>query len=315
MNFQNKENNMKKIALYILLAAIGLPFVSCSDDDDNPVPSGINDDLFSVPADATDEESVLRREFHDKTGIHLLFSEILKSTVIGKDANGNDIIKNETIDFAWDYNSDNSGLEYEMVPFEDDDLAGKRKAADLFVKEILPHIEGSTISPYSVLLTTSLKWREYRYDSWSTYTMSCWRCLAVDVEGWVNSSTQEESDAWTTAICKNIVKDRFSCWSTEAKPWTTISINAGAGEYLSDLFDDWDRDITRVYELGFMSYRQTSRPSYDSLPYEDSDFNAFYDAVFGRTQEDFEAEFGQYAKIMEKYNLMKSLIEQTGYKF
>ncbi|MDE5988714.1 MAG: hypothetical protein K2H17_04900 [Duncaniella sp.] len=305
---------MKKIVIYGLLVMAGMQFSACSDEE-VLTPSHAEDDLFSIPTDAVDPVSVLRREFHEETGIHLLFSEELNPTLIGKDSDGNNLYRENKIDFKWNYNTYNSYLEYETEQITDiDDM---RKGAELFKKNVLPHIEGSTISPYSVLLLNSLKSRTQSWNPWNEYTLACWRCLGVSINGWVEAENEADEEDWTFGLCKSLVSARFNSSSENAREWTNLSYNSGSGGDVVDYVDDWDRDITKVYEIGFLTYYKDwkDRLHYDNLPYSDDDFSMFYDAVFERSQEDFEAEFGQYAKIMEKYNLMKSLIEQTGYKF
>lgn len=306
---------MNKISIYGFLLMAAIQFTACSEEE-ALTPSGSNDDFFSVPADATDPESVLRRNFYEETGIHLLFSELLRSTVVGVDDDGNDIVRNETIDFRWSLTSYNDGLEYEGGYITDYDE--QKKVVDLFNSEILPHIKGSSLSPYSVLLFSSLEGRE---SSWKPmadlYTLSCWRCLGINTGGWIEATSQDERDVYTASICKDIVSMRFSAYSDVAKPWMDISEELERAYIVDVIGDDWDRDITKIYELGYMEYDDdwNDRLYRDRLPYSDDDFEAYFDAIFDRDETDFEAEFGQYPKIMEKYRLMKSLIESTGYKF
>lgn len=306
---------MNKITICGLIMFAGFQFTACSDEE-NLTPSHADDDLFSVPESAIDPVSELRREFHKETGIHLLFTEELNPTVTGTDKDGSPILRENKVDFKWNYNTYNDYLEYEAEYITDIDAM--RKAADEFKKAVLPHIEGSSIAPYSVLLVNDLVSRTQSWkDMVLTYTMACWRCLAVNVGGWVEAETDDDVATWTFGVCKSLVSAKFNSSSAEAKAWMDLSYDGGSGEDIVDYVDDWDGDITKVYELGFMSYIKDwrGRLDYDYLPYASNDFTAYFNAVFERSQEDFEAEFGQYAKIMEKYNLMKSLILQTGYKF
>lgn len=306
---------MNKFAIYGLLLFSGLQFAACSDEEEL-TPSHADDDLFSVPVSATDPVSELRREFHKETGIHLLFTEDLNPTVTGKDKDGNPILRENKVDFKWNYNNYNDYLEYEAEYITD--IEAMRKAADEFKKAVLPHIEGSSIAPYSVLLVSDLGSRTQSWEDMAlTYTMACWRCLAVNVGGWIGAETEADAADWTFSVCKSLVNAKFNSSSTEADTWMDLSYDGGSGGDVVDYVDDWDRDITKVYEIGFMTYYKDwkDRLYYDYLPSANRDFDAYFNAVFERSQEDFEAEFGQYAKIMEKYNLMKSLIVQTGYKF
>lgn len=306
---------MKKIALYTLLSFMAIPFVACSDEEEIPTPSGANDDFFSVPADATDPESVLRREFHKETGIHLLFSDVLRSTVVGKDADGNDIIKNETIDFAWNLTSYDDYLFYDIVPITDID--DQRKAVNLFKDNVMPHIQGSSMLPYSVMIVDDLQTREYEDDPGEyAVTMSCWRCLAVNAGGWIYAETPEEIAEHTATICKNLVTTKFSNRSDAAKKWMLIS-DEYYWEYIVDYIEDWDRDITKIYELGFLDYYEDwrGRPNRDEFPSSYNDFDTYFIYMFRMSKEEFTSKYGEYPIIMQKYNAMREAIEATGYKF
>lgn len=295
---------------------MAFPFVACSDEEEIPTPSGANDDYFTIPADATDPESVLRREFHDETGIHLLFSEVLRKTVIGQDANGNDIIKEETIDFAWDFTNYDDYLYYQTEPITEID--DQRKAAELFKNNVMPHIKGSSMLPYSVLLVNNLETRDYDYYPWEvSETLSCWRCLAVNAGGWIYAETPEDIADHTRAVCKDIVSSRFSKSSTAAKEWMSIS-DEYYYEYIIDFIEDWDRsDMGQLYDLGFLSYYKDwrDRPSRDEFPGNYEDFDKYFDAMFEMSKEEFTALYGDYPVVMQKYNAMREAIEATGYKF
>lgn len=307
---------MKKIAIYGLLLFSGLQFVACSDDEDRPTPSNYNDDFFGVPADATGPEAELRRDFHKETGIHLLFTDTLRTTLIGKDPQGKDIYEYETIDFAW--NLTNYNTSYDWEPKYIESIDDKRKATDLFREYIMPHIAGSSMAPYSVLLLADL--RAYNNNTFrveDAYTTSCWRSIGVNTSGWITAETDEDINAHTAGILKDLVSARFDSRSDEAAPWFEIS-DEYYGADIVDYNEDWDgEDLEYIYSLGFLDFNDhwSGRPNRDYFLYESSDFTMFFNAIFERTEDDFKAEFGAYPVIMEKYNLMKSLIEQTGYKF
>lgn len=303
---------MKKTIIYSLVLLFGVQFTACKDDE-VLTPSGINDNVFAVPDDATGPEADLRREFYKETGIYLLFDENLRTTVVGKDSQGNDIIKTETVDFAWDFTSYDDYLIYESGYITD--IEDMRKAADLFRDNVLPHIQGSKLAPYSIVLFNGLQVYDDYEDEWNeAYTLPCWRSLGVNVAGWVDAENDEEIAQYTAGLCKSLVGAKFNYTSSIAKPFTDLS-DEYSGEKICDYEEDWDRtDMSMVYSYGYMTYVKRNKVTRDYFPYTEDDFQAFLDAVFDRSKEDFEAEFGDYPAIMEKYNIMRSLIEQTGYK-
>lgn len=185
------------------------------------------------------------------------------------------------------------------------------------MKYVLPHIKGSSMSPYSVLLFNGLEvYDRYDYEYYTAYTLPCVCCLGVNVAGWIEAETDEEISMYTAELCKSLVKAKFNFNSSVAEPFTDLSYEY-SGEYISDYEEDWDRsDMSMVYSYGYITYnKHRSKVTRDRFPYADDDFDDFFNAIFDRTREDFEAEFGEYPAVMEKYNIMYSLIEQTGYKF
>lgn len=62
---------MNKIYYFLFLSLL----LGACTKEDALEPTGANDDYFTVPATATDPESVMRREFYEETGVHLLFND------------------------------------------------------------------------------------------------------------------------------------------------------------------------------------------------------------------------------------------------
>lgn len=307
---------MKNITKYALALVTALQLGACSDSEDVLSPSNYNDDFFGVPADATGPEADLRREFYKETGMHLLFTDVLRTTFLGLDPNGKEIYEYETIDFAWnltDYDDD-----YDWNPTYIEDMDDKRKGADLFRENVFPHIKGSSMTAYSILLLADLEvYDTYDEEFYPAVTTSCWRSLAVNVNGWIEAETTEEAEDYTISICKALVSSKFTYKSNEAKPWFAIC-SEYYGERIRDFFEDWEGDdMDLIHSLGFLSYEEDykGRPRYDEFLWESDDFDEFFDVLFTYTEDDFKAEYGQWPLIMEKYNLMKELIEKTGYKF
>ena len=84
--------------LYFYFCLIALFAAGCAKED-GLEPSGIREDYFTVPEDATDPVSVLRRNFHERTGIHLLFNDTLRHEQQGTNPDGTPRWYTETIDF------------------------------------------------------------------------------------------------------------------------------------------------------------------------------------------------------------------------
>ena len=92
---------MKYIILYIIVIA-GC-FTACQQED-SLTPSNISD-LFAPNPEATDAESVLRREFFNTTGCYLLFNDTLRHEYKGEDTFGNPYYETELIGLEWNLTS------------------------------------------------------------------------------------------------------------------------------------------------------------------------------------------------------------------
>lgn len=304
---------MNKYIIYGFMLLSGVFATSCSDDEEILEPSvGVVDNLFAVPDDATGPEAELRRNFFKETGTYLMFNDLLSHSVIGQDAYGNDVYKDEYIDFT--YNLTSSGGNPPVFEYITDDNA-KKVAADLFLKYMYPHVEGGSLLPFSVLLVDNIQVPDYYGDFEDATTTSCWRCLAVSM-GELLEASDEDAAIYARAVLKDLVSTKVDVYNDEFEEFVDLS-SEYAGEYISDYIDDWDRsDISLIYELGYLSYTQSWRgPQSDYLPYESSDFKSFFNAVMDRDEADFMAEFGEYPLIVTKYNIVKNVIMALGYKF
>ena len=95
---------MNKIYYFLFLSLL----LGACTKEDALEPTGANDDYFTVPATATDPESVMRREFYEETGVHLLFNDTLRHEQRGTFEDGNPRWYTETVD-----------LGYSMTSFDD----------------------------------------------------------------------------------------------------------------------------------------------------------------------------------------------------
>lgn len=317
--FYLKIENMKNYIIYGLIAVMTLSLSSCADDSEILEPTvGVVDNKFAVPDDATGPEAELRRKFYADNGSYLLFSDLIGHEYVGKDAFGQDVYKDEYIDFNYNLTSMNDAeIPYDFL----ESIEEKSMATSLIETYIYPHIKGGKLTPFSILLVKNLKAPKY-----GTYgalvevpSFSCWRCLAISVgnsEGdWMNLPDNEKSD-YATKILKNIIMDKLSYSSPEVEGFSDLSYEY-AYEYLSDLYPDWDRDMTIVYELGYMRYFEGwgGDPYDDSLPSPANDFSDYIDYILTHSQEDFMAEFGMYPRMVSKYNIVRDGLIAVGYKF
>ncbi len=309
---------MKRYIVYGLVLLMSVPLVSCSDDDNEILePSTeFNDNKYAVTEDATGPEADLRREFYRSTGINLLYSEILSREYVGLDAYGEEIWKEDRVDFRYNLTSMN-----DVAPeFTEFDSTEARRIATEYVEEyIYPHISDSSFKPFSILLVDDMlvpKYGSYG-DLVDGFYYSCWRCTAMAL-GDVPSMDAEEKSRYASQILMNMVEEKFDKYCDDMDPFWELS-----GEYATERISDhdpaWDRsDMTIVYEKGYLSYYENWRgPDRDTFSdsFGNNDFDDFYSAVMSRSEDDFMEEFGMYPRIVTKYNIVKDCIRRFGYKF
>lgn len=302
---------MKKYINYMALAFImGIMPVACSNEE-SLEPSGVNDNFFKVADDAQDAESVLRRNFYNDNGIYLLFNDTLRKELVGQNAYGEDVWKVETVDLQ--YNMTSYGV-YSLHFDYMTSLSDKQKAATLVKEYVLPHLSGG-MRPYSILLLDGLATLDSYDELQPTPCYTNMRCMAIAAGEWVNMNA-EEQEAYRREICKTLVSGKCSSTDEAFDAFYAIS-DKYYGEYISDIFSGWDRNMEYVYECGFLDYKKDSwgEIEYDYFYYESTDFTSFYNAVMDMTEEDFLALYSDYPLIMQKYYAMRNAIIELGYIF
>lgn len=258
----------------------------------------------------------MRREFYSTNGINLLFSEILEREYLGKDAFGDDVWKEHKVDFRYGLTSmgDKEPL---FTEFDNDN--DKRAAIEFVEEYILPHIvKGGSLQPFSLLLVDNLQTYDSYYEEYNDdiYT-SCWRCMALAVGGLADMTDDEKNDL-AIELRSKIVSDKFDAYSKEMNAFYDLDTEVYRVR-ISTIDPSWDRtDYTVLYEHGLLEpyLDWMGRYERDQFYYFDSDiYNPFYEALMYRDEADFMAEFEDYPLVITRYNILKSLIEQAGYKF
>ena len=83
------------------MACCILPFLAACGEDELASTPGDEPNYFAIPGDATDPESVIRRNFYEETGINLAFSDTLHKEQTGTDAQGRPVYHVETIKLSY----------------------------------------------------------------------------------------------------------------------------------------------------------------------------------------------------------------------
>lgn len=301
---------MKSINKFVAGVAVILApmFAACSDDE-NLTPGPAYPNYFEVDASDNSPEAQLRRDFKDRTGIYLIFNDHLATYT---DADG--VLKEETVDFDWDFTSQME--QYYRFSYLDNQN-DKEEISAMVEKYFLPYINvpGGRFRPYSIMIPATIEVDRYNDDDWrSKDYLSCWRCFAVNGSKWLGASP-EDAHTMAKSLVRTLVDNNLSTYSSELDEFYDVSHDY-YDSYPAEAFPGWMdyQDETLVYEVGFLKYYPDSYgdPDYDDFPSEYSDFTLFKDAIFNEDETEFREKWGDYPKIIEKYEILKRVIENLG---
>lgn len=307
---------MKHIVCIFTIFLAGC-FAACQDEDVKP--SGAISS-FLPPLDATDETSVLRREFFENTGCYLLFNDTLRHEYQGLDDYGNPYYETELLAMEWSI--DGGTVSYVFTYNYIKDIEQQRQVSDFIINHLYPYAQ--SIMPVAILAVNNIN----EYDSYenppeyleSPLTYSNDRCSAINFSGlW----TVEDEDAYAQDICAELL---LGIWGGDAS-WY---YSGGDAEGFFDVTPRYDGDdkhdhyieytdefagteeeyLARLYNVGFIVDTDNVY-----LPTFKEDIVSYIKACLTMTDEEFRAKYGEYDYVIAKYEFLKPLIEQTGIKF
>ena len=296
--------------LYFYFCFIALLVLACAKEDALE-PSGAQEDYFTVPGDATDPVSVLRREFHERTGVHLLFNDTLRHEQQGTNPDGSPYWFTETVDLK--YFIVNSGLyDYSYEYLTDlDEMKTASQAAETY---ILPRL-GEGTRPYSILLLRGIT-QDDGYGEEDVDYVNGLRCLALNLSG-MDAMSQEEIEYYVTDLLYTMVYDEIDGLDYEDP--TLDPFYAYCEDYYGNYYDEVtlpgemdpeNLTIEDMYTLGFLE-----EPDYywGNFPYDNSDWKAYLNEIFYTDEAEFREMFADYPVVIAKYDILKGIVVDMGY--
>lgn len=296
----------------MLLGCLG----GCSSAEDT-TPSYIDENVFAPKDDDNSAEANLRRDYFDKTGCYLLFNDTLSVKQKGVDYYGQPIYDIQTVDVDFSSFAGNTTTyryTYEYIK----DEASKKKAADFLQEQVLSRL--GSLKPYSVLLVNGMsQWETNKYGEWvltdedSYYGTSPHpkyrlgtRCYVFSVE---NGQAFEYPDFFGTVLLE-IVKSKISSkGDAYLTDFTSLVDNYDnlTYDYKDDLGYDLGKNDELARSLGFLNDN-----NYYFFPSKTKDLNAYLEAVFDYSVEEFEAIYADYPICIARFKLMREKILALG---
>lgn len=295
---------MKKYILGILMFA---SVCACSKEDwpDNSAPER---NWLAPEEGATDETSVLRKEFYDRNGIYLLFSDTLgvrkKTTLAGETVYSYQILGYDIV--KTDFSKDSFSYHYYTT------LPERQKAVEFVEEYILPNIS-EMFWPGAVLLLDKLEYYKQRlfpvgfYDAQNLTHRSKLQAMLLGI-GNVGKKTEEEKETLKNAILQAMVIDKVSVLPAEdLEPFYSYS-----EEYYNvNGFSITDKGLTYA-SLGFLPKLKDKNSI--SKTSKDYDLAAFVERIFAISKEEFYDQFRDAPLVIRKMEALVDVLHKYGVK-
>ena len=301
--------NMKLEYLSILGWLCVCLLSSCSEKEDVQ-PLDLKDNYYEISEDASDPESLLRKEFEETLGIHLLFNDTLRKEYRGTDRYGNDVYFVQKVDFSYYLTS----MSKQRYLFEYlDDIESQRAAVE-FMKERILNMFSSKLYPYSLLLVkridayqASLDGDQYELVDEDMDYIAGWNSMAVAFRDILNMSG-EEKEEYAAVVLRQIVSNSIS--KVEDSEFEEFF------SFAEGYYEQWSifaplNDIKTVGFLGSNPLMGTVRVWYS----KEEDLASYVNVLLTMTEEEFMTENGSYPACVTKWNEMKRVLIDLGLKF
>lgn len=310
---------MKRLIYISLLILVG---VACRKED-APAPSTNWVNGFDVPEGATDAESVLRREFLSETGCYLLFNDTIHKEFVRYNDNGEAIYSIETIDLSYSISSAGRNKQsFTYLPSIE-----QKKEAVKFVKDNLLALMSKDVYPYSVLLVDSIFSTSFIYEQGSDEAgiygnrlfaryYSGERCLAVST-GDIGLMEETEQKNAIRDIVSAMIVTKFSSnaeWTTSFFAYYEGLYGLVDGDLENDYWEEaeeWNYNPD-VREFGFLS-GEIKYDVYLTSPIKEQDLKDYVDVLIAGDEEEFLNENEEFHIVIEKYGIMKRIVEEMGF--
>lgn len=276
---------------------------SCSDENSD-ISYEDPTNFFMPAADATDELSVVRRQFKEEQGSYLLFNDTLQHYYIGKDINGDNQYFTELLDVKYSVGGNLSTKDKYTYTYLNEDMC--IAATEYLKKFLIPHFS-TKLRPFSWFLCGSITGKNtngnlvkpYALSGERTIVLACGQLSSLNTD----ARKQQLASRHLLTVIGNLASNNASAFSdfTEicSKYYKTM---------LNKPTDVSANDYVRSY--GFASSTQTI-----TFPTQEDDISSFATMVITYTDEQIEKIYAKYPIVIQRAKLFKADLISLGYKF
>lgn len=270
---------------------------ACSEDDLTPAEPYHN---FGPDADATDEESVLRREFFETNGFYLLFNDTIYKEYVGTDAEGEPFYKTETVDPAWSLTGMDRYTTYRFAYCET--MAKKRERAEFVSGLVKIMTEHNLTTPYSVLVVDTITVITSKSTTHPSFLNSL-RCFIIalpEIKGTDNEKYQLIANMAGNGISIKYAGELQAFYDIMESRWGSLYGDYHGGDGLEE-----------HREVGFLEVVSSSY-----YPTQGEDVAAYIKMLLTMTDEEIRTKYPEedYPKIIQKYELIRNVAIKAGIK-
>lgn len=305
---------MKIYQTLLYSALVLLSLSSCSKEGDLE-PSGADKNYFAADDNATDQESVLRRDFYKKNSSYVLFNDTLRREELGADANGVMQYFIETVDVPYTMNSTPFyAYKYQYMT----DISNKRSAVSFVEDDLLPHLSAK-LRPFSWLLVNhvtkyGVSDNVYTYNSDPLFVVGN-RATAVALETLQGMDDSQKSE-FAKTILDGIIANKVVAQTTATlEPFTKYSSSL-YGTYTTDYVWTEEENLLAMNKAGFVTaHYYDIYLMYNTYPSKEEDIASFAKLVVEKTQAEVQALYPDNTTILTKYLAMRAIVSNLGYVF
>lgn len=302
----------------ISLALVSTCLFAC-ESEDSITPHEAEEDVFLNTYGSSDTDLALQNTFFEKNNIYVLFNDTLRKTQVGYDADGNPYYDVKRVDVGYGMNTSlNENIAHLDFDYMTDDNE-KKDGVDFVNDMVLPSL-GESLRPFSFLLVNKIRY----YSGYGTMkesnpiVYSGWRCTALALSG-ISDLSDAEKKEYKNNFLQTIVSNMISTvdqslfdkfYSYCAAYYSTYAMYDAAEAFI--------QQYPSMYDVGFLSAYSYGKPygfyiyNFKAKSYDLEDYT---NALFEMPEEEFMAQYGQYPIVVEKYNILKKIIEDLGVIF
>lgn len=307
---------MKKY-LFLIIATgsmlVGSLFASCAGEDELTAEEDNRSSYFAPDPSATDEVSIMRRDFYQEQGSYLLFTDTLRHEPLGRDYNGTMQYFTETVDLGYSVGATMSSLSTYSYTYLNT-LEEKKEALAFLKTYVLTHL--NNLHPYSWLLVKTITVTT-NDDVSDAPAAAGERAIAVayDAEQLTDESSKE-------ALGQNVLSTVLSSVLSSSKNDDKLQTFYAISESLYDSsypVPDYTQEGNLQYlnAHGFIILKwliPNVWPYYGMYPSKSDDLKSYINLIFNSTEAEVKEKYADCPIVLQKYTLLKELLKEVGYK-